>query len=119
MNEQPIEPTTVGNEKVPDTHSDVYSKTIFGFWLYLLTDFMLFATLFAVYAVLHKNNFGGPKTKDLFDIQYVFVETIVLLICSFVAGLGGASAHRKNKKLTIVLFFITFIFGAIFMCMQG
>ncbi len=118
MNEQSNEPLVVGNESIPDIHNDVYSKTIMGFWLYLITDFMLFATLFAVYAVLHKNNFGGPTTQDIINIKYVMIETLVLLVCSFTIGLAGACAHRKKKGWTIALFFVTFVFGALFMCMQ-
>ncbi len=47
----------------PDPHQDVFSKTVLGFWIYLMTDCILFATLFATYAVLHHSTFGGPALR--------------------------------------------------------
>jgi len=106
------------HEKYPDTHHDVYSKTIFGFWVYILTDFMLFATLFAAYAVLHNNTFGGPHFRQLFDIEHALIQTLVLLVSSFTIGLAGASAHRRYKGMTITLFAITFALGIAYTWMQ-
>lgn len=106
------------HENFPDTHHDVYSKTVFGFWVYLITDFMLFATLFAAYAVLRRSFFGGPTPKELFDIPYNMVQTLFMLCCSFTAGLAGAATHRRNKSWCIALFFLTFVLGSIFLVMQ-
>ena len=108
----------VKHERYPDEHHDVYSKTVFGFWLYLLSDFMLFATLFAAYAVLGGNTFGGPGPRDLFDIDFSVIQTLFLLTSAFTAGLAGVSAHRKNKAWAIALFFITFFLGLVFFGMQ-
>lgn len=102
-------------ETSPDTHHDVYSKTIFGFWVYLLTDFMLFATFFATYAVLRSSTYGGPSGKELFDFPLALVQTILLLMASSTSGLAGACAHRKNKQGTIILFAMTFLLGSVFM----
>ena len=102
-------------EAHPDAHHDNYSKTIFGFWVYLLTDFILFATLFASYAVLRNSTFGGPSGKELFDMPLAFVQTIVLLLASFTAGIGGAYAHRRKKWGAIFFFALTFILGAAFL----
>ncbi len=49
----------------PDPHQDTFSKTVLGFWIYLMTDCLLFASLFATYAVLHNNTFGGPSSREL------------------------------------------------------
>jgi len=106
------------HESYPDPHHDTYSNTVFGFWVYLLTDFMLFGALFATYAVLKNNTFGGPPAKDLFHLPFVFIETLILLLCSFFSGLGGASAHRKKKNRTIILFGLTFLAGVVFMVME-
>ena len=99
----------------PDTHHDIYSKTIFGFWVYLLTDFILFATLFASYAVLHNNTFGGPSSKELFDMPLAFMQTLVLLVSSFTAGIGGVYAHRRKKWGAIFFFALTFLLGGAFL----
>lgn len=103
------------HENYPDTHHDVYSKTVFGFWVYLITDFMLFATFFAAYAVLQTSTYGGPSSKDLFNLPLALVQTIILLTSSLTSGLAGAYAHRKNRNGTILLLIITFLLGAAFM----
>ncbi|NGX50443.1 MAG: Cytochrome bo(3) ubiquinol oxidase subunit 3 [Chlamydiae bacterium] len=102
----------------PDSHHDVYSKTTFGFWIYILTDFMLFATLFAAYAVLHDNLFGGPPFSQLFNLELTLVQTLILLVSTFTISLAGASAHRKKRGVTITLFLITFLLGIAFVWMQ-
>ncbi|MBI3236262.1 MAG: cytochrome c oxidase subunit 3 [Chlamydiales bacterium] len=104
--------------KYPDTHHDTYSRTVFGFWVYLLTDFVLFGTLFATYAVLGRNTFGGPGAKELFDLGDVLQRTLVLLLASFTAGLAGASAHRRCLPRTLLFFSLTFLLGILFMVMQ-
>lgn len=101
-------------EVYPDPHHDTYSKTTFGFWIYLLTDLMLFGTLFAAYAVLHKSTFGGPSPKELFHFSNTYLQTYILLISSFTVGLAGAMTHRRNKKWTIGFYAVTFVLGVIF-----
>jgi cytochrome o ubiquinol oxidase subunit III len=104
-------------EHFPDVHHDVYSRTVFGFWVYLLTDFMMFAALFATYAVLQKATYGGPSGRELFDLRFNLFQTLVLLTSSFTAGVGGAWAHRRKKHWTIVFFGITFLLGSLFLGM--
>jgi cytochrome o ubiquinol oxidase subunit 3 len=74
------------------------SKAIFGFWVYLMTDCVLFASLFAVYAVLHNNTFGGESGSQLFSLPYVLTETMILLTSSFTSGLGSIAAHRGDVR---------------------
>lgn len=102
----------------PDTHHDLYSRTIFGFWLYLMSDFILFGALFATYAVLSASTFGGPTARALFNLPYTFVQTLVLLLSTLTIGLGGAAAHRRNKNLTLALFGVSFVLGCVFLGMQ-
>ena len=111
-------PTASVHETYPDPHHDPYSRTIFGFWLYLLSDFILFGALFAAYIVLKNATFGGPSTKELFLPSFTLVQTLILLTCSLTAGLAGASAHRKHKFWTIALFGLTFLLGSIFVGME-
>ena len=106
------------HENYPDPHHDVYSKTIFGFWIYLLTDFVLFGVLFATYAVLQDSTFQGPTAKDLFHPSYNLVQTLILLLSSLTVAFGGAFAHRRKKEMTIFFFALTFILGLVFVIMQ-
>lgn len=92
---------------------DHSSKTIFGFWIYLLTDFVLFATILAAYFVLHSKIAG-----DLLPLSFTLMQTLLLLTCSFTSGLANVAAHLQNKKETIVLFLFTFLFGFIFLWME-
>lgn len=101
-----------------DDQKIVKDKTTFGFWVYLMTDCILFATLFAAYAVLHNNIFGGPSGRDIFDMPYVLVETMLLLTSSFTAGLAILAARKQDKVGVIAWFSITFLLGAAFLGME-
>lgn len=111
-------PGTMTHESYPDPYHDAYSRTIFGFWLYLMSDFILFGALFATYAVLKSSTFGGPSGRDLFHPTFALIQALFLLLASLTAGLGGASAHRQNKNSTIALFGISFLAGVAFMWME-
>jgi cytochrome o ubiquinol oxidase subunit 3 len=106
------------HEVSPDTHHDVYSKTVFGFWLYLLTDFMLFATIFAAYSVLSGNHFGGPTQKQLFNLDHATLQTVIFLISTFTVGIAGVYTHRKKRGGAIVFFLISFVLGIVFLGME-
>lgn len=103
-----------------DNHHDeeVYSKTIFGFWIYLLTDFMLFATIFAAYLVVDKGFYGAATGKELFCLPYTLIQTFVLLLSSFVVGLASVCMQRQHKAATVFLFILTFLLGIVFMGME-
>lgn len=94
------------------------AKTSFGFWLYLMTDCVLFASLFAVYAVLHKNIADGPDGQSIFDLQYVLIETFVLLASSFTSGLAILAAYRKDITKVVGWLGITGILGATFLTLE-
>lgn len=89
-----------------------------GFWVYLMTDCMLFASLFATYVVLRNNTFGGPSGADIFEMPFVLVETLILLTSSFLCGLGLLAAKAGKKTLTLVLFGLTFLLGLSFLAME-
>lgn len=93
-------------------------KTIFGFWVYLMTDCILFATLFATYAVLRNNTFGGPSGKDIFDMPYVLTETLLLLTSSFTCGLAMLALKLRKANPMWLLLGITFILGIAFVTME-
>lgn len=98
--------------------NETATKSTFGFWVYLMTDCVLFASLFAVYAVLHNNTFTGPSGADIFNLPNVLVETLILLTSSFTCGLGMIALRKKNKAGVIAAFALTFILGATFLFME-
>lgn len=99
-------------------HVEADSKSIFGFWVYLMTDCILFATLFATFAVLHNNTFGGPSAGELFSMPFVLTETVLLLVSSFTCGLAMLALRARQEKLVIWWFVVTFLLGAGFLAME-
>lgn len=93
-------------------------KYTFGFWVYIMTDCVLFASLFATYAVLRNNTFGGPGGAELFNLPNVLVETIILLTSSFTCGLAMLAAHRNDKNQVYGWFGLTFLLGIAFLAME-
>lgn len=110
--------STANEPKGTTAHFDADSKTTFGFWAYLMTDCVLFATLFATYAVLQGNTFGGPSASELFKPSYVLAETLILLTSSFTCGLAMLAVHRRDKVQTIAWLKVTFILGAAFLGLE-
>lgn len=93
-------------------------KTVFGFWVYLMTDCILFATLFATYAVLRNNTYGGPSGYELFSLPFALSETLILLISSFTCGLAMLAAQVKDRKKVLVWLGISFLLGIAFLTME-
>ena len=94
------------------------SKSLFGFWVYIMTDCVLFASLFATYAVLHNNTYGGPGGKELFSLNFVLAETLILLTSSFICGLAILAARRGNIRQVLLLFGLTFALGLAFLGLE-
>lgn len=93
-------------------------RTLFGFWVYLMTDLLMFGVLFATYAVLQGNTFGGPSSRELFDMPFALAETLILLASSFTCGLGMLAAQRTNKAQVLTWFGVTFLLGFIFLVLE-
>lgn len=91
------------------------SKAIFGFWVYIMTDCILFASLFAIYAVMHNNTFGGPTGGQLFGLSSALAETLILLTSSFTCGLAMLAVSKRAKGQVITWLVITFILGLAFL----
>jgi cytochrome o ubiquinol oxidase subunit 3 len=89
-----------------------------GFWIYLMTDCILFASLFATYIVLRANTYGGPGGGELFDMPFVLLETLVLLTSSFVCGLAVLAARGGRKQHALLWLGATFVLGAIFLTLE-
>lgn len=93
-------------------------KAQFGFWVYVMTDTVLFATLFATFAVLRGSTYGGPAGRDIFDMPYVLVETILLLVSSFTCGLAMIAMQRRKFGAMGALLGFTFVLGLAFVTME-
>lgn len=95
-----------------------WDRKMIGFWIYLMTDCLLFAGLFATFAVLRGATFGGPSGAEIFDLPYVLVETILLLVSSFTAGLAVIDSERGRKRQTMIWLTLTFLLGAAFLALE-
>lgn len=91
----------------------------FGFWLFLLSDIIVFAALFASYAVLSGSTAGGPSGGELFDKQRVFLETMCLLASSATCGFGTIAMFRKDARATYFWMGMTFLLGVYFLTIEG
>jgi len=96
----------------------VQERKTLGFWIYLMTDSVLFAGLFATFVVLRGNTFGGASGAELFDLPFVLLETMILLVSSFTIGMALLGSARGFKKQTIVWLMITFALGAAFLTLE-
>lgn len=100
-------------------HSESHDqKTLFGFWLYLMTDCMIFATLFATYIVLQGQTNGYPGPKELFELDDVLLETLLLLGSSFTAGMALIFSYKKNKNAILNWLLATALLGAGFLALE-
>jgi len=109
---------TAHPKKYPDPHHDVASNTIFGFWVYLMTDCVLFGALFATYAVLHNSTYGGPTAHELFNLPFSLAESLILLVSSFTCGMALVNAPNKPLRRILLWLGATFLLGAVFMGME-
>ena len=100
------------------SHGGPASKRIvtgYGFWIFLLSDFVIFGSLFATFGVLVDNVNGGPRAHDLFDLKGVAVETAALLLSSFSCGMASIAAGRRQATAFHLSMLVTAFFGAVFL----
>lgn len=105
------------HDAIEEAHHEEESndRVMFGFWIYLMTDLLMFAVLFAVYAVLKDSTAGGPSGRDLFIPKLALAETLILLTSSFTCGIGMIAARRGIKNQVLTWFGITFLLGLAFL----
>ncbi|MET0350326.1 MAG: cytochrome o ubiquinol oxidase subunit III [Rhizobacter sp.] len=89
--------------------------TLLGFWIYLMSDCLIFACLFAVYGVLGRNYAAGPSGADLFDLNLVALNTAMLLLSSITYGFAMIEMNRNRTKAVLVWLAITGLFGLAFL----
>ncbi|WP_045769865.1 cytochrome o ubiquinol oxidase subunit III [Xanthomonas albilineans] len=99
-------------------HQDTGGSTVFGFWVYLMSDCLIFAGLFATYAVLAGATVDGPTAKELFDLKFVLVETFLLLFSSLGFGLAMIAAHRRSMGGLYAWLAVTAALGLGFLGME-
>ncbi|RQH05390.1 cytochrome o ubiquinol oxidase subunit III [Paraburkholderia dinghuensis] len=99
-----------------DDHPE--SHSVFGFWIYLMTDLVLFASLFAAFGCFAHQFAGGPTGKDLFDIPGVALETGVLLLSSITYGFAMLGAHQRKRGAVLLWLAVTFVLGAMFITFE-
>ncbi|MGF6816688.1 cytochrome o ubiquinol oxidase subunit 3 [Paraburkholderia atlantica] len=97
---------------------DAGSVKVLGLWVYLMSDCILFGSLFASYAVLTSAFAGGPGPRDIFELPYVLVETFALLLSSITYGYAMLAVHRRDQKAVLRWLALTFLLGAAFIGME-
>lgn len=102
----------------PDPHQDTFARTVLGFWMYLMTDCIVFASLFCTYAILHDSTFGGPSSKEIFSLKTAFVETMILLFSSVTCGFGMLAALKDQKNKILGWLAVSFLLGASFVAIE-
>jgi cytochrome o ubiquinol oxidase subunit 3 len=112
--------TTVGEaeEHEKQLEAEANDRVMFGFWVYLMTDLLVFSVLFATYSVLHNNTFGGPTGRELFSLPQALNETLILLTSSFTVGLGMIAARAGKKNQVLFWFGATFLLGLAFLGLE-
>ena len=99
-------------------HAHHEDPTVFGFWVYIMSDCVLFASLFATYAVLHNSTAGGPAAHGLFSLPFILTETLILLTSSFTCGLTMVAAHRARLYQVLIWCCATLLLGLSFVTLE-
>jgi cytochrome o ubiquinol oxidase subunit 3 len=90
----------------------------YGFWIFLLSDIIMFSAFFAAYAVLAANTAGGPSARQLFDLRNVALETGCLLASSFTCGMASLAVGQRSMRWTQLTLFITGLLGTGFLSLE-
>ncbi len=113
---------TMQGENAPQPHLDhLAEKRIlvgYGFWIFLLSDIIMFSALFAAYAVLANATAGGPGGAQLFNLRNAAIETVCLLLSSFTCGMASIAASVRNAFWTYAALLVTGLLGAVFLGLE-
>ncbi len=99
-------------------HDDSGPRTTLGFWIYLMSDCLIFCVLFATFGVLMDNTAGGPSGRQLFELPFVLGETGLLLVSSFTFGLGMLAMQGGRQERLLLWLAVTLLLGAAFVGME-
>jgi cytochrome o ubiquinol oxidase subunit 3 len=101
-----------------EPHHPEGSSTMLGFWIYLMSDCLIFAVLFAVYAVLGQSFAGGPGPKELFDLNLVALNTAMLLFSSITYGFAMLEMAKDRQRQMLLWLIVTLAFGGAFLAIE-
>lgn len=101
-----------------EEHAQSGGATLIGFWIYLMSDALIFASLFAVFGVLSRNYAGGPGPKQLFDLSLVALNTGLLLASSITFGIAMMAMESERVKRTVFWLAVTGLLGLGFLCVE-
>lgn len=121
MSAQTLQATTPGEVAFhvrEEEHAHSGSGTMLGFWIYLMSDCLIFAVLFATYGVLGRSYAAGPAPADLFDLPLVATNTAMLLFSSITYGFAMLAMARSRKAATLFWLGVTGLFGLAFVCLE-
>jgi cytochrome o ubiquinol oxidase subunit III len=90
----------------------------YGFWIFLLSDVIMFSSFFAAYAVLFKNTAGGPAAQQLFDLRNTAIETACLLGSTFTCAMAGLAVGQRSQKWTQIALLATGLLGVTFISLE-
>ncbi|MDQ1158433.1 cytochrome o ubiquinol oxidase subunit 3 [Sphingomonas sp. SORGH_AS 950] len=115
------DPNKLGRAAEPNPDGPAPKRIVvsYGFWIFLLSDFILFACFFAAYAVLVDATAGGPSGKDLFELKLVEAETVLLLLSSFACGLAGVGTMARDMRWFQIAMAVTALLGAAFLALEA
>jgi cytochrome o ubiquinol oxidase subunit 3 len=103
---------------VADEHGHAEGSTMLGFWIYLMSDSLIFAILFATYGVLSRSYAAGPSPADLFELPLIGLNTAMLLLSSITYGLAMLEVERQRMGLTLFWLGVTGLFGLGFLSIE-
>jgi len=113
-----VVPTGAVRFHVEEEHEHSGGSTMLGFWIYLMSDCLIFAVLFACYGVLGRSYAAGPSGADLFDLPLVAVNTSMLLLSSITCGFAMLEMERNRRGATLAWLAVTALFGAAFVGLE-
>jgi cytochrome o ubiquinol oxidase subunit III len=91
----------------------------YGFWIFLLSDIVMFSAFFAAHSVLQTATAGGPTGHELFNLNHVAIETAALLASSFTCGLSAVATEARSQLWTQILLLVTALLGFAFLAMEA
>jgi len=111
--------STEASHSITHDLEEIRSNRLFGFWIFVMSDCILFASLFATFAVLRHGYAGGPTGKDLFDLPGVLLETMSLLSSSLTCGLAILALRAGRRRQLLGWLAVTFALGALFVALEA
>lgn len=111
-------PTVHEHNAHHEHHHDSNATDVFGFWLYIMSDCVLFACLFATFLVLRDSTFNGFGVKQFVDLKYILAETLFLLASSFTYGLAILNLYKNARNKVAAWLVVTLLLGLSFVVLE-